>query len=86
LILQNKFAKRKDGDTQRFRKICCSVSPTKCKRNLCAEIHQTLFAVCPICTPQKASHPMCKKIPRGYVLMKSTPGIKVLEEGIDDSG
>jgi len=85
LILQNKFAKRKDGDTQRLRKISCSVSPTKCKPNFCAEIHQTLFAVCrlPNLYPTKS---FSSYVQEKASMMKSTPGIKVLEEGIDDSG
>jgi len=45
------------------RKICCSISPTKFKPNLRAEICQTLFAICQICAPKKASHPVQGKKP-----------------------
>jgi len=36
-------------------KIGRSISPTKFKPNLCAEICQILFAVCPIFAPKKAA-------------------------------
>jgi len=45
-----------------------SISPTKLKPNLCAEICQKLFTICPICVPKKLL------ILWACMLMKSTQG------------
>jgi len=42
-------------------KIRSSISPTKCKPNLCAEICQTLFAICQICAPKKSFSSCARK-------------------------
>jgi len=44
-----------------WQKILHSISQSKFKPDLCAEICQTLFAVCPYCGPKKAFHPVCAK-------------------------
>jgi len=38
-----------------WRKIRCTILPTKVKPNLCAEIRQTLFAICTICAHKNAA-------------------------------
>jgi len=43
------------------RKFHHSISPTKFKPNLCAEIRHMLFAVLPICAPNETSHPVLEK-------------------------
>jgi len=68
LITPNCVANQKDAGAHSIcQKICCSISPTQFKPNLCAEIRLTLFAICPICAPKKASHPVRSKNPREYV-------------------
>ncbi len=50
----NLCAPSKNSPTQSVLQIfCSSISSTKFKPNLCAEICQTLFAILPICGPKK---------------------------------